>query len=277
MTSTLTTIGHLDSVGRRTRYERGLAYFNALNTQAPHDRPEDDPRRFPATVPAFGKWDTGWTIAKVVAAEHDTSPQQLREDAAMSFAVDTLSEHVDSGVRDDLLEHDCLLSDKGIKSIANSAPPRMSFALQQLRQGCRRPLDVKTDVFDTVSFSEISSRIARSDGAVRASLSYFAGELYDTAEAQLQMLDATVDRLMCALEASPCLKDVPSPSDRRKQPKSTVQKRGSCNQLNVAQALLDKCLRDVPRLPKPLLPTAAEVEACCRRLYNLRRQIARTL
>lgn len=277
MTSTLTTIGHLDSVDRRARYERGLAYFDVLNTQAPHDRPAEDPRRLPAAVPAFGKWDTGWTIAKVVAAEYDISPQQVREDAAMSFAVDTLSEHVDSAVRDELLGQDCLLSDKDIKSISRSAPQRMSFAIQQLRQGCRRPLDVKTDVFDTVSFSEMSSRIARADGAVRASLSYFACELCDTSEAQLQMLDATVDRLMYALEASPCLKDVPSPLDRRKQPKPTVQKHGSCNQLNAAQALLGKSLRDVPRLPEQLLPTSAEVEACCGRLYNLRGQIARTL
>jgi hypothetical protein len=224
-------------------------------------------------MPALGKWDKSWRVAVSVSAEHQCTPEQLRADASLAFAVDLLAEHVDDNVRSQLLDPGCMLSDKQIRSIANTAPPRMRFAIEQFRSGCRDPLRVKTDVFDTVAFAEINSRIARADGIIRASLLFLNGAHTTETTRQVERVTTVIDSLLGVLEACAHLGgDAPvCDEDASFRPPT---KRGHRNQLNAGIAFLTKCVRDVPRLSNQLLPTAEERASCIRRVRGLQDFVA---
>lgn len=52
------------------------------------------------------------------------------------------------------------LGGETITRLHNSSPERQRYEIKQVLSG-RRPFSSRTDVFDTVSFSEITSRLAR--------------------------------------------------------------------------------------------------------------------
>lgn len=267
------THGYFDSNDRMVRYDRGRAYLSTLEREHAEHRPEVNPRRYPPALPALGKWDKSWSIAKQMSAEYGCLHEQLRANAKLAFAVDLLAEHMDDHIRTQLLDPGCGLTDKQVRSIANTAPPRMRFAIEQFRSGCRDPLSVKTDVFDTVAFAEITSRIARADGSIRASLLFLVGARTPETNQQVQSIGVVIAELRGLLEACVCVgSDDPVPKYGPAAIPAT--KRGRCNQLNVGLALLSKCVRDIPRLPTQLRPTTHERDACLDRVINLSEQIA---
>lgn len=260
-------------LGRLVRYGRGRVYFSTLESERSENVPDSNPRRYPAAFPALGRWDKQWRVAERLSERYQCDPKQLRADSKWAFAVDTLAEHVDAQVRIDLLAPDCILSDKTIQAIANTAPPRMGFAVEQFRAGCRRPLAVKTEVFDTVAFVEVITRIARADGSIRSSLDYLKGPSTPTIGSQVRLAESVVCELLNVLGTCPCIDDeLPTPNksasvdDRQTKP-------GDRNMLNTGIVLLTKCIRDIPRLPESLRPTPEERDRCCERLRRLKQQI----
>jgi hypothetical protein len=89
----------------------------------------------------------------------------LNEYAKFRDAVESIVVNCGEDVRSLLLSGHEFLTKKAIMSLSRTSPERQRFEMAQVQRG-RRPFSLKSTVFDTTSYAEVCSRLARAGGFV---------------------------------------------------------------------------------------------------------------
>ena len=212
--------------------------------------------------------------------------------------VDQIAANCGAGARSLLTSGHPFLTPKVVMQISRTTPERQREELARVRRG-ERPLS-KTAVFDTTGYPEVWSRLARAAGVVHkvASLvprAVAAGALADVSRAGL---GPTVDRLLDGCRdlwavvrqalADPRAAGQPAakefrrgaPKDWGHLPATPDAAARAVGQLNAAVAFVEKCVRDLPRVPdRPVRlqfwPARGQAHAIGVRLFEMARNLLR--
>lgn len=255
MTTNVTT-----QEAKRVAYKRGTRFLKLRYQRS--GEPFDEPVKV-SKKPIAKRIEAELTLA------YDISVKEMRTAVSFAHAVHKMVATCGPKARKILL--DCKYDAKKIVSFANTAPTRRIYELGEIAAG-RRPL-VKPKsgipVLDTERFSEVSNRLARARGLINATLSRLQlltcsskGKATDC-----QRFINKLDEVISNSEELRTLVDdygvMPRKVDKKhsiqKSPKRPTTLREACRGNAAALGLIEKNVRDIPRLPKSVKPNREDV------------------
>jgi hypothetical protein len=267
----------------RSAYQRGQRYLKLLQAGSRPWRCDQCRTVLKEGVhlQALSKIDPGFRIADTLANECGIDRKQVREDCYFAAAVDTIAAYCGDEARDLILQDHQDLDRKTVLQISRTAPTRQQYAMERVRQGrCPLATDGKgCQVYDTVDFKEILSRLRRAQGKIAACV-FILDRLAVTqpskreatvVRARLDDIRIEVSQILRAVqlapEGTPCPCDLARmKKDSRKQPKRKkplaipADHYGVVGLLNQAQSWTGKCAHDLPELLQQVLPIWPEKE-----------------
>ncbi len=181
---------------------------------------------------------------------------------------------------------------KTINALSRTSPERQRYEIEQVLAG-RRPFSSKTEVYDTVSFGEVTSRLARAAGSINkaASQSMHTVSVGNFAEEDVRNVIDVVHHLTnhCGqlwklirsgdwkTEPTQPSSNPPVISDERIWSTDELVEadlKTVMGNLNRAASFIAKCVRDLPRADN-LPRTREQVHAASVRLFGMRRNLWR--
>lgn len=243
------------------------------------------------SLTSFSKDRQGEHIVTRLAKEMDMPVKTLQNDAKFAEAIDRLIVNCGEAAFRVLFQSKITQSKAAIVCLSRTSPERQRHRIEGVASGRMRSVkpQPKDGVFDTISFTEIVSRLARARGSIERCRELLeTNHNFKSADQSVAGIHATVtecDNLAAQLNRSLKRLSVKEPVE---QVQSRVASRGIGRpsrmtiervpgQLRSARALLAKNLRDVPILPEDIRPTSDQRRRSQAEILQIRRECKRLL
>lgn len=244
-----------------TNYLRGLRFLNAY--EAVSDV-------FDATAVAFSKNRQAARVAAAVAEQYAVELKMLQADAKFAYHVQTIVRHCGSKALVTMLTATSRVTAKQIGTVSRMAPSRQRYEMQQAAKG--KPIGVKprdrVPPLDTVNFAEVANRMQRFQGMLAKYMPVFVAKerwppvLKDKLTDELRKMARSARQLRVMVKKRGTLPTTATSNRHRPSRRMSPTNAADCNRLwmvaRQVNGVIEKCLRDIPRLPTSVLPTKVE-------------------
>ncbi|MCA9125014.1 MAG: hypothetical protein H6822_19720 [Planctomycetaceae bacterium] len=252
---------------KRTAFKRGTRFLKCRHKHFGNS--PDEPVR-------FSREPLAKQLASKLAHELGITVEEMRAAAKFAQALNRIVANYGQAAKEILLGSP--VSVKNIETISRTAPTRQQYEVEQIAQGKPPHLKPKsgTPVLDTENFTEVFSRLARARGLVQRTLAQVCNlsssvhaDASESRRCMQQLSDivrtsATVRSLVDGYGVVPRKGEKkPTPPKSYAQPESL---REACRGNGSALGLIEKNVRDIPRLPKSVKPTGEDV-------YRIRQEL----
>jgi hypothetical protein len=209
-------------------------------------------------------------VAARVASTCGVGEKVIRADAKLAAAVRSIVDSCGDSALATMLAYGSRLSLKEIGMISRMAPPRQRYEMGQAAQGKRIGIKPKTGVppLDTVRYAEVASRMQRFQGKFAKNIAALPvdamppSQMTDKLWVEIKRMTTNARALRQMIKLPRISASLKRTSEARRRSCARSRAHGdfeglyaSIRQLN---GVLEKCLRDIPRMPKDVLPTAKD-------------------
>jgi hypothetical protein len=242
-------------------YLRGLRFLNAYTAVS------DD---FDATAVAFSKNRRAARVAAAVAEQYAVESKTLQADAKFAYHVQTIARNCGSKSLATMLAAVSRVTVKEIGMVSRMAPPRQKYEMQQAAKGKRIGVKPKGGVppLDTVNFAEVANRMQRFQGMVAKYMPAFVAQgdwppaLKDKLTEEMRKMARNARQLRAMVKKRGTLPTTTTSDRHRPSARTWPTNAGDSRRLwmvaRQVNGVIQKCLRDIPRLPMSVRPTKAE-------------------
>jgi len=249
------------------RGEQYLAAIMAVNPVA-FLAPQPENRIPSPVMPTFSKHDHGGQIAASLGRKHNVDKYMIRDDGHFAVAVATIAKSWDHHALELILSGRACLSAKQVKTISRTHPERQWYEMNEVTHG-RRPFRKPksgTPPLDTLGYYEVKSRLERAAGSVHGVL-WSMSHISDTRSlaerlSQLAAEIIVVSRnLLVLVEQVQIYSGAETPDGKKSNETGHVkayEAKRLLGMLACARGLIEKSVRDIPRLPNFVRPNQGE-------------------